>query len=770
VTYPSSIARVACAALFAYGLSCSGGGSEPQCSDGLDNDGDTLIDFPDDPSCTDASDTTETPSGNSACDDGLDNDSDGHIDFPSDPGCSSRNEDDEGDGCPGPVGCPQCGNGVDDDSDGAVDYPADTGCTSAGDDSEFSSNPGACGSAVTILPLSEGSTTGELPTGGLSDLNSPICGGAGDEVVYELVIAAPTVLTATTRSTSTVADTVLYLRSNCGSPGSEITCNADDGELPASTITATLSPGGYYLIVDNQNSASGGAFILTVELAPGPGAACTSTVDCGAGLSCRVPDGGGAMACTLPRCNDGLDQDGDGDVDYPADPGCSTALDDDEDDSCPGVGCPACSDGADNDGDGAVDYPADATCYSAGQPIEGCGGEQDPMFELTTPSYAGTTFGAHDDLALSCGGAEDLVGIVTLPAMATITIDTNGTQSIDSDYDTLLAVLPAACTGGGLVCNDDGGTGQDAQVTLNNLAAGTYAVVIATTAIGDPGAFVLNISGTIAANGRCDGELALSGAITCGGGNSCVSGLCVGSIQCNDGVDNDGDGFIGFPADPGCTSADDADESDDCPDGPECPQCGDGVDNDNNGFADYGADTTCASASSAAEGCVSVDPVLRLTTPSTSGDSLDNTNDATLSCGTTAGQEDIYLLRVSSPLASLVIDTRLPAPGPPDPATQQLDTVLGIRSPLCSSADLACNDDAAGLNFASRVTLNNVAIGDYFVIVEDRNTILDRKYSLNVAGVLASGAGCESPEFSAGMFVCGGSETCTGSAGSRTCQ
>ena len=36
------------------------GTTPPQCSDGLDNDGDGLTDFPDDPGCTDAQDDDET--------------------------------------------------------------------------------------------------------------------------------------------------------------------------------------------------------------------------------------------------------------------------------------------------------------------------------------------------------------------------------------------------------------------------------------------------------------------------------------------------------------------------------------------------------------------------------------------------------------------------------------------------------------------------------------------------------------------------------------
>jgi OOP family OmpA-OmpF porin len=58
-------------------------------------------------------------------------------------------------------------------------------------------------------------------------------------------------------------------------------------------------------------------------------------------------------------CSDGQDNDGDGKIDYPNDPGCSTADDGDETDP------PVCSDGIDNDGDGLIDFPADKGCESA---------------------------------------------------------------------------------------------------------------------------------------------------------------------------------------------------------------------------------------------------------------------------------------------------------------------------------------------------------------------------------------------------------------------
>ncbi|MDD5623798.1 MAG: hypothetical protein PHI23_03760, partial [Candidatus Peribacteraceae bacterium] len=52
----------------------------PQCSDGIDNDGDHLIDYPNDPGCTSPQDTDEQNPGATECSDGVDNDGDQKID------------------------------------------------------------------------------------------------------------------------------------------------------------------------------------------------------------------------------------------------------------------------------------------------------------------------------------------------------------------------------------------------------------------------------------------------------------------------------------------------------------------------------------------------------------------------------------------------------------------------------------------------------------------------------------------------------------------
>jgi hypothetical protein len=69
-----------------------------------------------------------------ACANGVDDDGDSLADFPADPGCKNAF---------GMTENPQCSNGLDDDGDLAIDYPADAKCRGAWDNDE-ASNPG-CG-------------------------------------------------------------------------------------------------------------------------------------------------------------------------------------------------------------------------------------------------------------------------------------------------------------------------------------------------------------------------------------------------------------------------------------------------------------------------------------------------------------------------------------------------------------------------------------------------------------------------------------------------
>jgi hypothetical protein len=137
-----------------------------QCSDGVDNDGDKLVDDAD-PGCrgdnTEAPDNRVVPQPALDCSDGVDNDGDGLIDTAQDPGCTDGTESDSTTPPPAsttpavqpptttappppatstttttttpvPPGTTvsECRDGRDNDGDGLVDRPADPGCDSDG--------------------------------------------------------------------------------------------------------------------------------------------------------------------------------------------------------------------------------------------------------------------------------------------------------------------------------------------------------------------------------------------------------------------------------------------------------------------------------------------------------------------------------------------------------------------------------------------------------------------------------------------------------------
>ena len=87
----------------------------PECSDEVDNDGDGLVDFPDEPGCKSPDDLSEAAD----CADGIDNDGDGLVDYGADPGCRNRRD--------WASENPECNDGVDNDGDGLIDL-ADPQC------------------------------------------------------------------------------------------------------------------------------------------------------------------------------------------------------------------------------------------------------------------------------------------------------------------------------------------------------------------------------------------------------------------------------------------------------------------------------------------------------------------------------------------------------------------------------------------------------------------------------------------------------------------
>lgn len=119
-----------------------------------------------------------------------------------------------------------------------------------------------------------------------------------------------------------------------------------------------------------------------------------------------------------PQCDDGLDNDQDGLIDFPADPGCTSATDDSESPNPSGTG-PQCSDGVDNDGDNLVDSadpgcdnPADndetdGTGGGGGSPQCSDGNDNDQDGQTDFPADPGCSDAQDDDETDASGGSNN---------------------------------------------------------------------------------------------------------------------------------------------------------------------------------------------------------------------------------------------------------------------------------------------------------------------------------------------------------------------------
>jgi hypothetical protein len=147
----------------------------PQCSDGVDNDGDGQIDSAD-PGCSSPNDDSEGGGGETPrCQDGVDNDGDGQTDM-DDPDCSSPDDDSEGAG-----EVPRCQDGIDNDGDGQSDMD-DPDCSSPDDDSEAGTLAGGGLPRICRKPNAIVGTRGRDRLKGTKGKDI-ICGLAGKDVL-----------------------------------------------------------------------------------------------------------------------------------------------------------------------------------------------------------------------------------------------------------------------------------------------------------------------------------------------------------------------------------------------------------------------------------------------------------------------------------------------------------------------------------------------------------------------------------------------------------
>ncbi|HII71147.1 TPA: PKD domain-containing protein [Candidatus Woesearchaeota archaeon] len=482
----------------------------PQCADGVDNDGDGLVDL-NDPGCSGLSDDDEhnlLPQ----CSDGIDNDNDELVDM-QDPGCSSPQDNSEDD-----VVLPQCSDGLDNDGDGLVDL-YDPGCVDAQDDDESNVAVPACSDGV------------DNDGDGLIDMNDPGCSSAQDNDESNAV-------TQCSDSVDNDGDGLVDLMDpGCLSP-------SDDDE--SNVVTPQCSDG-----IDNDGDG-----LVDYPADPGCSAAgdndesnvavpaCSDGLDndgdgmidyAGAVLqsgstsaTISGPASSGTINLNNPECSDGIDNDGDGELDYPQDAACSGPNDNTE-------GSPnQCSDGADNDGDGLTDHPADPDCENGSDNSEGVPQNLDYEYYQYVLDLSGVLTTVKLKVHSIAGG------------VLIVQLEDGMTYQMSAGHMATITV---------------GGVTQ--HVFVSSVSSNSADIVLYATQVvpADPGCD--------SAQDNDEWNMPLS--------------------ECSDGVDNDGDGLVDM-ADPDCV-----DSNDDSEQG-TVPACADGLDNDNDGHVDL-ADPGCSSAS-----------------------------------------------------------------------------------------------------------------------------------------------------------------------------
>ena len=535
----------------------------PQCSDGIDNDDDGVIDFPEEPGCGAAGDNDETdPPNPPQCGNGIDDDADEIIDYPLDPGCSGVGDRDETD----KEIRPACADGVDNDRDGSIDYPADDGCRAASDYSER----GACGTTYDPPSLRDGVPLVLDTARGVFE-SQGTCGGRGSpEVVlqYRLDRTVEALEISTVGEETSVPTTIYVRRTACLDAEAEVGCQTEDQNVVTPGHTLVLqrpTRGDYYIFIDGVAGAGGPTRITVSER-------------------------------QLAQCLNRLDDDEDGRIDYPNDPGCDRPEDRLEDDE---GRFPICSNDEDDDGDGIVDFPLDPGCLSAAGTDEAdqCGeGVRYREFFAGSDFVLGDLREGTNALSGTCGGmgANEIAYYYENPINARLEFST---AHPETEAQTVVYVRSdCAERGSELGCDDGVAAGaEQGRVVIERAAVGGYWIVV-DSRFGVGGPFKLSLDVEPLDPGCSDGrDNDLDGRID-GEDPGCVDANDqderdpVGEPgACNDGVDNDDDGFTDYPYDPGCLTRGGLDETD--PD--VAPACANGIDDDRDDLADFPVDPGC---------------------------------------------------------------------------------------------------------------------------------------------------------------------------------
>ena len=179
--------------------------------------------------------------GQPDCGDGVDNDGDGLIDQ-RDPECLFACTASEAE-------VPACMNGRDDDADGLIDLGSDPGCVVGRDLSESQ----ACEPGVPVVELRPNVAAAGRTRAGEPNRFEPSCGTGGvPDAIYRFTLAQPADVRISAQDPAGVFRPVVSVLRDCTRPAAEVACTGlGDGEGVATVVDlADAEPGEYFVVVE----------------------------------------------------------------------------------------------------------------------------------------------------------------------------------------------------------------------------------------------------------------------------------------------------------------------------------------------------------------------------------------------------------------------------------------------------------------------------------------------------------------------------------------
>jgi hypothetical protein len=284
------------------------------------------------------------------------------------------------------------------------------------------------------------------------------------------------------------------------------------------------------------------------------------------------------------QCQDNIDNDNNGFVDYPKDFGCISPIDDEEVVSSQQlVLYPACKNGLDDDGDGKIDFPDDSGCESVvdnseADPVKACRAGDQTNISFTVPELqiTNTAEDAVEEKVITGDGKVYAKG-------EKIDLVVDGNAIIDNDVADLESALLIKRGPGYIyiVSKEASSTKEITEVGKLLLSGSKITKVInGSSRLGTSSPFFIggpfelqgdevinaiknNDEFSVSANNL---ELSFASMVSGGSDSAYIyydyNYTLAGGCQCQDGIDNDGDAKIDFPNDQGCTAAEDNDETD----------------------------------------------------------------------------------------------------------------------------------------------------------------------------------------------------------------